>query len=180
MALKAAKNAGLNVPQSAFDGAINWFDRATNTAGKTGYMRPGDDGSVIRNINERFAKLPTMTAVAVTARIFCGQTRQDPKILKGIDILMANLPEWNKPKNDKVDPYYWYYATQALFQYGGQKWKKWNTAVKKALLDNQRVGQCADGSWDPVGKWDMVGGRVSSTALNCLTLEVYYRYARQK
>ncbi|RKY14224.1 MAG: hypothetical protein DRP82_04360, partial [Planctomycetota bacterium] len=40
----------------------------------------------------------------------------------------------------------------------------------------QRRGGCADGSWDPVGKWGMVGGRVYSTALNALTLEIYYRY----
>ncbi|RKY14435.1 MAG: hypothetical protein DRP63_08530, partial [Planctomycetota bacterium] len=44
----------------------------------------------------------------------------------------------------------------------------------------QRRGGCADGSWDPVGKWGMVGGRVYSTALNALTLEIYYRYLRYK
>jgi len=178
LALKAAKTAGLSVDKSMFDGAINWFDRATNTAGKCGYMRPGDDGSVIRGVNEHHAKLPTMTGVAVICRIFCGQKRQDSKILRGVDILMSNLPNWNKPKNDKVDMYYWYYATYAMFQYGGQNWHKWNTAMKKALLDTQRVGGCADGSWDPVGKWGMVGGRVYATAINALTLEIYYRYAR--
>jgi len=176
--LKAAKTAGVSLDKAMFDGAINWFDRATNTAGKCGYMRPGDDGSVIRGVNEHFAKLPTMTGVSVICRIFCGQSRRDPKVLKGVDILMANLPNWNKPKNDRVDMYYWYYATYAMFQYGGQNWHKWNTAMKKALLDTQRVGGCADGSWDPVGKWGMVGGRVYATAINCLTLEIYYRYAR--
>ncbi len=177
-ALKAAKTAGLQVPNAALQGAVNWFDRATNTAGKCGYMRPGDDGSVIRGVNEHFAKLPTMTAVAVYSRILCGQKRKEQKILKGVDILMANLPNWNKPKNDKVDPYYWYYGTCAMFQYGGQNWAKWNTAMKKALVETQRKGGCASGSWDPVGKWSMVGGRVCTTALNCLTLEVYYRYTR--
>jgi hypothetical protein len=178
MALKAAKTAGLNVDQSMFDGAINWFDRVTDSSGKAGYMRPGDDGSVIRGVNEHYAKLPTMTAAAVLCRIFCGQSRRDPKILKGVDILMANLPEWNKPRNTKVDFYYWYYGSYAMFQYGGQNWHKWNAAMKKALLNNQRVGGCADGSWDPVGKWGMVGGRVYAMALNSLTLEIYYRYAR--
>ncbi len=178
LALKAAKTAGLSVDKSMFDGAINWFDRATNSAGKCGYMRPGDDGSVIRGVNEHYAKLPTMTGVSVICRIFCGQRRQDSKILKGVDLLMNNLPNWNKPKNDKVDMYYWYYATYAMFQYGGQNWHKWNTAMKKALLDTQRMGGCPDGSWDPVGKWGMVGGRVYATAINALTLEIYYRYLR--
>ncbi len=178
LALKAAKTAGLTVDQSMFDGAINWFDRVTNPAGKTGYMRPGDDGSVIRGVNEKWEKLPTMTAVGVICRIFCGQSRRDPKILKGVEILMSNLPDWNKPKNNKVDMYYWYYATYAMFQYGGKKWQTWNVAMKKSLLDTQRVGGCPDGSWDPVGKWGMVGGRVYTTAINALTLEIYYRYAR--
>jgi hypothetical protein len=179
-ALKAGKDAGLNVPKSAFDGAVSWLDRATNTAGKCGYMRPGDNGSIIRGVNDRFAKLPTMTAVAVYSRILCGQSRADTKIVKGIEILKQNLPEWNKPKNDKADLYYWYYGTLAMFQYGGKNWQDWNRAMKKALLENQRAGGCANGSWDPVDKWGMVGGRVYSTAVGALTLEVYYRYARRK
>jgi len=116
--------------------------------------------------------------VSVLCRILCGQKRTDPKVTKGVDILMANLPKWNKPKNNKVDMYYWYWGTRAMFQYGGKNWQKWNAAMKKALLDTQRVGGCADGSWDPVGKWGMVGGRVYATAINCLTLEIYYRYKR--
>ncbi len=178
LALKAAKTAGLSVDKSMFDGAINWFDRATNTAGKCGYMRPGDDGSVIRGVNEHYAKLPTMTGVSVICRIFCGQSRNEAKILRGVDFLMAHVPEWNKPKNDRVDMYYWYYATYAMFQCGGQKWRTWNKAMKEALLPTQRIGGCADGSWDPVGKWGMVGGRVYATAINALTLEIYYRYAK--
>jgi hypothetical protein len=141
-------------------------------------MKQGDDGSVIRGVNESYGKMPTMTSVGIICRIFCGQPRGDRKVLQGVDILMANLPDWNKPKNDKVDYYYWYYGTYAMFQYGGEKWQKWNEAMKKALLGTQRQGGCADGSWDPIDKWGMVGGRVYATALNCLTLEIYYRYAR--
>ena len=178
MALKAAKTAGLNVEQSMFDGAINWFDRATNAQGKTGYIRPGDDGSIIRGVNENYAKLPTMTAAAILCRIFCGQSRRDPKIIKGVEILQNNLPRWNKPSNTMVDFYYWYYGTYAMFQYGGQTWQRWNRAMKHALLDNQRIGGCTDGSWDPVGKWGIIGGRVYATAMNSLTLQIYYRYAR--
>jgi hypothetical protein len=121
-----------------------------------------------------------MTAVAVLSRILCGKSREDAKIVKGIEILGQNLPEWNKPKNTKVDLYYWYYGTHAMFQYGGKNWQTWNRAMKNALLTSQRQGGCADGSWDPVDKWGMVGGRVYSTAIGALTLEVYYRYTRQK
>ncbi len=171
MALKSAKTARLEVDEAAFQGAINWFDRATNTGGKTGYMRPGDSGSVVRGVNDSYAKLPDMTAVAVISRIFCRQSRRDPKIFKGVDILMMNLPDWNKPRNDKVDMYYWYYGSCAMFQYGGSKYKTWLSALKTALIENQRRGGCADGSWDPVGKWGMVGGRVYSTVMGVLALQ---------
>ncbi len=177
-AIIAAKVAELEVDQSALDGAINWLDRVTNPSGKTGYMRPGDDGSVIRGVNEKHAKQPAMTGAAIFSRLLIGQKRDDPKVVKGVGVLVKNLPEWNRPKKDKVDFYYWYYGTCAMFQYGGEKWQKWNKAMKKALLDTQRADGCAKGSWDPVSKWGMVGGRVYSTAINCLILEVYYRNAR--
>jgi hypothetical protein len=174
LALKAAEAAGIQVEKSVFEGALNWFDRMTDKNGKVGYMRPGDDGSVIRNISEHYEKLPVMTALATICRLLCGVTRRDKRTLKAVDLLMQNLPDWNKPRGDKVNMYYWFWGTHAMRQYGGQKWHKWNTAMKKALLDTQRVGGCADGSWDPVGQWGMVGGRVYSTAINCMTLETFY------
>jgi len=178
LALKGAKSAGINVPANVWDGAIKWFDRCTDpTTGRVGYQKPGDLGSVIRGVNEQYEKLPTMTSVAIICRIFCGQSRSDPVVKKSVDFLMKFLPTWDT-KGTKVDMYYWYYGTYAMFQYGGQPWKDWNAAMKKALLETQRRMGCADGSWDPIGKWGMVGGRVYSTAINALTLEIYYRYAR--
>ncbi|MHC4914720.1 MAG: prenyltransferase/squalene oxidase repeat-containing protein [Planctomycetota bacterium] len=83
-----------------------------------------------------------------------------------------------------VNFYYWYYATLCMFQMGGDHWKTWNVQMKKALLENQCKGgpldgtkKDKDGSWDPTGGGHVsYGGRVFSTALGALTLEVYYRY----
>jgi hypothetical protein len=112
-----------------------------------------------------------MTAVAIICRILCGQSRRDPKVTKGVDIILQHLPHWNKPRNDKINMYYWYWGTRAMFQYGGKNWHKWGFALKNALLDNQRTEGCASGSWDPLDLWGMVGGRVYSTAINCMTLQ---------
>ncbi len=52
--------------------------------------------------------------------------------------------------------------------------------MKAALLPNQKLAKhgCENGSWDPSeDRWGFEGGRVYATAMNCLTLEVYYRYA---
>ena len=181
LALQAAKTGKLNVPRSAFDGALAWFDRVTRVSdGKVGYMHPGDDGARLAGRPpDSFQSLPAMTAVAIFCRIFCGQKRSHPQIVQGVKLLMDNLPDYNKPKCDKVNFYYWYYGTYAMFQMGGSNWKKWNEAMKTALLKTQRAGRiCHDGSWDPVDEWGVVVGRVYATAINVLTLEVYYRYTR--
>ena len=69
-----------------------------------------------------------------------------------------------------------------MFQAGGQPWKRWNDVVRDTLVDRQ-CGEdegCRRGSWDPLGRWSPEGGRVYSTALAVLTLEVYYRYQSQR
>ena len=37
--------------------------------------------------------------------------------------------------------------------------------------------QSKDGSWEPSDRWSVEGGRAYATAINALTMEVYYRYA---
>ena len=61
----------------------------------------------------------------------------------------------------------------------GNEWKACKKALEKALLPNQRQDKGNfKGSWDPVGPWGEDGGRVYSTAICALVLEVYYRYAQ--
>jgi hypothetical protein len=103
----------------------------------------------------------------------------------------------------KGNGYYdWYHCTMAMFQVGGKPWKHWNDAVRDYVIRLQ-VGDvtkleekgerlismttrgveyersCERGSWspdgDPFGNW---GGRIYTTALAVLTLEVYYRFER--
>ena len=64
-----------------------------------------------------------------------------------------------------------------MFQKGGQDWKVWKEAMIKAVVDHQITEGCAKGSWDPEkDPWGDSGGRVYSTALCTLCLEVFYRY----
>jgi hypothetical protein len=49
--------------------------------------------------------------------------------------------------------------------------------MEKAIVENQIKEGCARGSWDPQkDPWGDNGGRVYSTALLVLCLEVFYRY----
>jgi len=91
------------------------------------------------------------------------------------------VPVWDAGgggKLNQIDFYYWYYATLAMFQMGGDYWRQWNKHMKAALVNHQRQSGDEAGSWDPIGAWGFAGGRVYATAINTLSLEIYYRYAR--
>jgi hypothetical protein len=84
--------------------------------------------------------------------------------------------------------YYYYYATQVVHFFGGQEWQEWNEGPKDAT--GKRLGGMRDwlvtvqskngndtGSWNPdPGTIGSHCGRVGSTCLSLLTLEVYYRH----
>lgn len=177
LALKAGKTAGIDVPEEAFTGARRWFERATDSQGNVGYETPGGGSAFLPQNDGKYDPVPCMTAVSVICRIFTGEKRSEDAIRKGARILMENPPTWTSDYR-RVNMYYWYYGTYAMFQVGGDKWKEWNDAMQKALLPTQRMGNCEDGSWDGVCEWALAGGRVYTTAINALTLEIYYRYER--
>ncbi len=174
---------------AGFGGALAWFDRATSkSTGITGYESPGDEGSrLLRVFPDPYPyskSLSAMTAVAVLCRIFAGESRRSESIRRGVGILLDEPPEW-KPARGKtglsrINMYYWYYGSYALFQVGGEPWRRWNEAMLSALLPTQRLHGCEGGSWDPIDEWGPAGGRVYSTAINAMTLEVYYRFRRQE
>ena len=63
-----------------------------------------------------------------------------------------------------------------MFQYGGAEWQQWNVRVRDLLISEQvPEGQYA-GSWEPRDPWSGYGGRIYTTAIATLSLEVYYRY----
>ncbi len=176
--LKSAEIAGLFFPKSGYDGARNWFDEVTEESYyRVGYTAKNTGKVYIPKQNEEFNHHEALTALGIMARIFMDKKKDDPRIVGGCQLLVRDLPKWEK--ND-IDFYYWYHATMALFQADGPSgalWQKWNQAVKGALTKNQNRDGCKAGSWEPVDRWSCVGGRVYATALNALTLEIYYRYA---
>jgi len=149
--------------------------------GRTGYNTMGGYPSRLTLAEADFPadKSESMTAVGVLIRIFAGHTMEsDPLISKGADLMAEKLPVW--ADGGDIDFYYWYYGTLAMHQVGGPRWDKWNAAIKTVIIDHQRQNKDEDeyGSWDPVDPWSSAGGRIYATTLNCLSMEVYYRYPR--
>jgi hypothetical protein len=58
----------------------------------------------------------------------------------------------------------------------GPVWRHWNEALQAQLLGTQQKTGPLAGSWDPDPVWGGYGGRIYSTTLSTLCLEVYYRY----
>ncbi|MHC5039105.1 MAG: hypothetical protein ACYTHM_17490 [Planctomycetota bacterium] len=179
-ALKAAQAAGFQVPVESFKGAQNWFRRVTDeTTHRTGYTSKGDSPPRLVDNARPFQPNDTSTAIAVVSRIFMHERKapQKSKIFEPGNLLLKNLPKWDVKKGT-IDMVYWYWGTLAMYQLGGRFWKSWNECMKNMLVPTQKREGCENGSWDPVGAWGIAGGRVYATAINVLTLEVYYRYGR--
>ncbi|MHC5039782.1 MAG: prenyltransferase/squalene oxidase repeat-containing protein [Planctomycetota bacterium] len=180
LALKGAKISGLHVPKECFDGALNWFDRVTDESNyRVGYLNKGDSFSDRYEIEGTFKEMETMTALAVLSRIYILGTRavNRPEILGGGTLLVQKPPLWDAEAGT-IDMLYWHFGTMAMFQLGRMYWKAWNPPMKTATVTTQVGAGCEKGSWDPAGIWGAAGGRVYATAINVLTLEVYYRYGR--
>jgi hypothetical protein len=196
MALRSAESSHLRLPPSGYRGARMWLDEVTTSDNKAGYTARGTGHIFIQGKNEHYEHHEALTAAAVMSRIFIDKNRSDPRTRGGVALLVADLPVWD---GAKVDFYYWYYASLALFQFDGPdgpNWSAWNEKMKTALVKNQMrsgdnldsptftysgagkavSGKCTDGSWNPIDRWGCEGGRVYATAINVLTLEVYYRY----
>jgi hypothetical protein len=195
LALKSCTMAGLDFDTTkCYADAAEWYKMVTvdvNGYPKCGYDSPGSNNARLRS-SQDYGHNPSMDAIYVMSMLFMHKADLNDKTIRSLSRVCVEkeyLPTW---EHHKIDYYYWYYASLALYQVGGGTWKTWEKAMSQTLLDNQRGYKEEDkkanltskealdehGSWDSVDAWGSAGGRVYSTAINCLTLEVYYRYLR--
>ena len=173
MALKSGELAGLNAPADCYERVRHWLD---------GAKASGEPGLYVYRPSSKQAhqKSPSrvMTAEGMLMRQYLGWNRENPEMIAGADHLLANLPLWEG--RGQRDSYYWYYATQVMFQMQGDYWKSWNDRLRKLLTERQVTKGPAAGSWEPLGavpdRWGREGGRIYVTAMHLLMLEVYYRH----
>lgn len=182
-ALKAADAAGIKFPRKVLDDAKRWLDAAKSgkDGGLYGYTGP--------------AAHPAMTAEGLLAKLLIDGNTEGKDVEEGAGFLSQNLPKWEEPPpptgrstqrgarpvdlhTSTFNIYYWYYATQSLFNIGGDPSAKWNAAMYDILKAQQCKDGCSSGSWDPDDIWGTQYklGRMYMTAMSTLCLEVYYRY----
>ncbi len=185
MALKSAEMAGLNVADDHLNGALAFAKYVSVSDGMAGYIDPRGAGAKVTGPDDHFEYHPAgMSALSMCIRAFAAHDMEDPFLEPAAKRLVADLPRVSKDKLS-VDYYYWYYGSLALFQFDGpdsprargNHWKAWNKAMIGALLDLQTKGnECGEGGWLTPDRWCHSGGPIYATAINVLTLEVYYRY----
>jgi hypothetical protein len=165
MALHSAEQLGFAAPKETKEGALRWL----NSVSATGSLKAGYQGAL---------PTPTMTAEAVFSRILLGQQLTQVQLAEASAYLMANPPDDQSPPKGDVgkNEYYWYYATLALMHMRCDSWAKWNEKMRDLLVARQQREGKLEGSWNPDSKYGARGGRIYTTSMAALTLEVYYRY----
>jgi hypothetical protein len=151
VALVAARNAGLRVPDKAIDGALKFYSDCQS---------PGDGGIGYLPGSGRNGGATTAIGVAVYAY---ARKRDHPVFVRAL----KSLKQTDEAANGGGYPFYFeYYASQALFQADVKSWEAWNEKRVKQLIETQNE----DGSWD-AGM-----GSGISTAFGLLSIALNYRY----
>ncbi len=154
LALRAARNAGLKVPQSTIDRALNYMKRCSNS-----------DGGFSYQVGQRQSG-PARTGAGVLSLLMAGM-RDSPECQAGLSYLIRHpfnrQNEW--PYREHFF-YAMYYVTQAMYQAGGDYWKQWYPPIRDLLVRMQD----ADGNWGSSGYSE--AGPEYATAMAILVLQV--------
>jgi hypothetical protein len=167
-ALKTAKLSNIKFEHKVFSQGLTFVDQLTDRGGMKG-SNGGVGYTYQANLNYGNGH-PALTCAGMVIRQFSGMGVKSRLLVAGAELTKKKEPKWE----DK-DFYYWYYATYAMHNMGGEYRIWWNRRIRDVLLDNQSKRGHQSGSWNPEdAKWN--AGRVYCTSLGALCLEVYYRY----
>jgi len=158
MALKSGYMGGLQIPAATIQGCYKFLDSVADNNGATfGYQSPGAGQAT--------------TAVGLLCRMYMGWKKEEPALQRGVE----QLAKWGPSKGDI---YYNYYATQVMRHHGGKSWDVWNEKIRDSLIASQEKGQShSSGSWAFASdEGAQSGGRLYTTTLATMILEVYYRH----
>ena len=156
MALKSAIGSEIGVENKVLKKFDRFLDsQQSDNGAKYGYRGP--------------TPKPSTTAMGLLMRMYRGWGRTDPRLLRGVEFLASTGPSRN-------DAYYNYYATQVLFHFEGPAWEQWNSTLRDYLISTQSKAGHEAGSWQMDDRHGGIGGRLYTTAMCCMTLEVYYRH----
>lgn len=165
MALRAAMQAGVRIDQGTVRRAVDLVKQACEKNGSFVYRVIGG-----RNSPGTGAPFPR-SAAGVCMLYLLGQYDAD-ELRRGLHYLDRELSGSSIIDTLPEHFYYYalYYATIALYQWGGEAWERHFPTMRDDLFSRQRE----DGSWPPAFRASQRD--VSSTAMALIALQVPKRY----
>lgn len=155
MALRAAKNAGIEVPKKVIDDAIDYVKRTFRE----------DRGGFAYTVGGHV--LFSTIAEGLLSMQVCGQYEAE-EVIKASDHLLKRDPE----KEHQWFYYGMYYYAQGMAQRGGEHASTAKQTTSRVLLKLQG----GDGSWRPRGGNENEGGKVYATSMALLSLSIHHNY----
>ena len=153
VALRAAKNGGLKVPQTTIDDAVVYV-RSCYSEAKGGFSyQPGSGAGFAR------------TAAAIYSLQVCGHY-DDPLVKAGSKYLFDNFGE-----RQRWFTYGNFYAAPAQYMIGGETWRRWYDKIRGVIVS--KVHNDGDASlWFE----NTSVGPTYETAINVMILAMPYQY----
>jgi hypothetical protein len=162
MFLRSARNAEFNVPEEWIKEAMGYVQRSfdVNERGFV-YALSGDERYCSRG----------MVGAGIVCLELGGQHGSETSREAGNWILHHSFDSYNNSWHPE-DRYHYsaFYCSQAMFQLGGDAWRRFFPGFLRVLADAQH----ADGSWD-LDRGDQKYGNVYTTALVVLSLATPYQ-----
>jgi hypothetical protein len=161
MALRAARNAGVNVPKSVVDRCNDYVKRCQDRS--EGWFRYMQQGGMQ---GQAFARTAAGVAALFSAGLYTG-----PEVEAGLRYLKTHCMPGSAFvfREHRPDMHYFYghyYAVQAMWTAGGAYWAEWYPAIRNELVATQQ----SDGSWV-----DQICSHYA-TAMACIILQVPNNY----
>ncbi len=157
VALRAAKNGGLDVPQATIDNAVKYVKKCFHPASGGFTYQPNRDPGFAR------------TAAAIYSLQVCG-LYDDEMVKKGSEYLVKHQKD-----QDQWFTYGNFYAAPAQYMIGGETWQKWYGQLKETLLKN--VSTKGETSyWETKLDQGRGVGQVYCTSVYTMILAMPYHY----
>jgi hypothetical protein len=155
MALRSARNAGIEVPRETIDRAVEYVKACQNNDGGFRYQQRAGASAWPRS-------------AAGVASLYYSGVYEDDAIDDGLDYLSNTaFPGTQGARRTTHFFYGHYYAVQAMYLAGGEYWASWWPAIRDDLVASQKE----DGSWD-----DNHVGEAYGTAMALIILQMPKRY----
>lgn len=161
MALRAARNIGIQVPKSTIDRAYQYIDQSAIKSGRS-------KGAFKYQIDQPGARHSFALTSAGLASLFNAGFYDDPMIAPGLEWLRQNMEAFGIDERYKTY-FYWYghyYCAQVMFIASDKDKSLWDDfywpRMSRELLDHQQ----SDGSWpNTPGPGEVFGTAVAAIIL---------------